>query len=227
MRDVAAHTIAYLGQSAARLMMNMVRTRFDIDRLNAKGLRYNAGLAPEQLIRLMRQGVRPSGAAALYGGRVALIECLIHQQDIRRPLGQLRTIPEERLRVSLNYARVSPVIAGARRTRGARLVATDMDWSAGHGPEVRGPRIRRGSPAGVMANLAELELELGRERRVASRESRRMRQFPAMKPVKLTAERQEQLPPACSDWRTRSRISGCFGIGRATAHRYLAQCAKD
>jgi uncharacterized protein (TIGR03083 family) len=137
-RDVAAHTIAYLGQSRARLMMNMVRTRFDIDRLNAKGLRDNAGLAREQLIRLMRQGVRPSGAAALYGGRVALIECLIHQQDIRRPLGQLRTIPEERLRVSLNYARFSPVIAGARRTRGARLVATDMDWSAGHGLEVRG-----------------------------------------------------------------------------------------
>ncbi|MCV7227994.1 maleylpyruvate isomerase family mycothiol-dependent enzyme [Mycolicibacterium komossense] len=137
-RDVVAHTIAYLGQSRARLIMNMVRTRFDIDRLNAKGLRDSAGLAPEQLIRLMHQGGRPSGAAALYGGRVALIECLIHQQDIRRPLGLLRTIPEERLRVSLNFARFSPVIGGARRTHGARLVATDMDWSAGRGPEVRG-----------------------------------------------------------------------------------------
>ncbi|WP_454199288.1 maleylpyruvate isomerase family mycothiol-dependent enzyme [Nocardia sp. Marseille-Q1738] len=137
-RDVAAHTIAYLGQSRARLSINMIRTRFDIDRLNARGLRDYAALEPEQLIGLMRQGVEPSGAAALYGGRVALIECLIHQQDIRRPLGQLRTIPEERLQVSLSYARISPVIGGAHRTRGVRLRATDMNWSAGHGPEVRG-----------------------------------------------------------------------------------------
>jgi hypothetical protein len=91
-RDVAAHTIAYLGQSRTRLTINMVRTRFDIDLLNAKGLEGYAGLQPEPLIGLMRQGIEPTGAAALYGGRVALIECLIHQQDIRRPLGLLRTI---------------------------------------------------------------------------------------------------------------------------------------
>jgi uncharacterized protein (TIGR03083 family) len=137
-RDVAAHTIAYLGQSRNRLIVNMIRTRFDVDRLNARGIGDFAGAEPEQLITLMRRDVEPSGAAALYGGRVALIECLIHQQDVRRPLGQPRAIPEERLRVSLNYARISPVIAAARRTRGVRLVATDMEWSAGRGPDVRG-----------------------------------------------------------------------------------------
>jgi uncharacterized protein (TIGR03083 family) len=137
-RDVATHSIAYLGQSRTRLIVNMIHSRFDIDRLNARGVGDYAGLEPEELTELMRQGVEPSGAAALYGGRVALIECLIHQQDIRRPLGQPRTIPEDRLRVSLNYARISPVIGGARRTRGVRLVASDMDWSAGRGPEIRG-----------------------------------------------------------------------------------------
>jgi uncharacterized protein (TIGR03083 family) len=137
-RDVAAHTIAYLGQSHIRLILNMIQSRFDVDRLNARGVVDRAGLAAEELTNLMRRDAEPSGAAALYGGRVALIECLIHQQDIRRPLGRLRTIPEERLRVSLNYARISPVIGGARRTRGVRLVANDMDWSAGDGPEVRG-----------------------------------------------------------------------------------------
>ena len=38
----------------------------------------------------------------------------------------------------MNYARISPVIGAAGRTRGVRLVATDMEWSAGHGPEVHG-----------------------------------------------------------------------------------------
>jgi DNA invertase Pin-like site-specific DNA recombinase len=45
--------------------------------------------------------------------------------------------------------------------------------------------------AAIMATLAELELELGKERRAASRESRRTRQLPATKPPKLTPERRE------------------------------------
>lgn len=137
-RDVVTHTVAYLGQSRKLLLINMIRARGDVDRINADQLRKQAGRSPARLVELMRQGAEPSGAAALYRGRVGLIECLIHQQDIRRPLEQPRAIPDERLRVSLDYARVSPVIGGARRTRGVRLVATDMDWSAGHGPEVRG-----------------------------------------------------------------------------------------
>jgi len=136
--DVATHTIAYLDQSRIRLAMNMVRARFDVDRLNVSGLADREGLTPEQCVDAMRHGVEPSGAAALYGGRVALIECLIHQQDIRRPLGLPRSIPKERLRASMNYARISPVIGAASRTRGVRLVATDMAWSAGHGPEIHG-----------------------------------------------------------------------------------------
>jgi DNA invertase Pin-like site-specific DNA recombinase len=47
--------------------------------------------------------------------------------------------------------------------------------------------------AAIMATLAELELELGRERHAASRESRRSRRLPATKPPKLTPDRQDQL----------------------------------
>lgn len=135
-RDVAAHTVAYLGQNRRRLLVNMIRVRGDVDRLNEQALRDGACLQPAELVALMHRGVEPAGAAALYGGRVALIECLIHQQDIRRPLRLPRTIPAAHLGVSLNYARLSPVIGGARRSRGVRLIATDMDWAVGRGPEV-------------------------------------------------------------------------------------------
>ncbi|MBF6061954.1 maleylpyruvate isomerase family mycothiol-dependent enzyme [Nocardia terpenica] len=137
-RDVVAHTIAYLAQSRIGLLANMTRSRWDVNRLNATALRTYAETAPTHLVGLMRRHADPSGAGALYGGRVALIECLIHQQDIRRPLGMPRMIPEQRLRVSLSYARISPVIGGSRRTRGVRLVATDISWSTGRGPEVHG-----------------------------------------------------------------------------------------
>lgn len=135
--DVVAHTIAYLGQTRMGLVAAMLAARGQIDRLNESALRTAAG--PDELRGLMRAGVDPSGAGALYGCRVALIECLIHQQDIRRPLGLPRIIPAGTLRASLTFARVSPVIGGAWRTRGLRLIATDLDWSAGHGPAIRGP----------------------------------------------------------------------------------------
>ncbi|UXA17644.1 maleylpyruvate isomerase family mycothiol-dependent enzyme [Mycobacterium sp. SMC-4] len=138
-RDVAAHTIGYLDQGVGALLRRMIVARGDVDRVNGALHPTVATLPESDLVDRMRRGARPAGAGALYGSRVALIECLIHQQDIRRPLGLLRPISGDALRVALTYARVSPVIGGARRTRGVRLVATDLDWSAGRGPDVAGP----------------------------------------------------------------------------------------
>ncbi|MCV7253131.1 maleylpyruvate isomerase family mycothiol-dependent enzyme [Mycobacterium hackensackense] len=136
-RDVATHTIAYLGQGRIALARNMFAARWDVGRLNANALARLGSVQPGRLIELMRRA-EPTGAGALYGGRVALIECLVHQQDIRRPLRMPRAVDPEALRAALAFARISPVIRGARRTRGLRLVATDLDWAAGRGPEVRG-----------------------------------------------------------------------------------------
>lgn len=138
-RDVVAHTTAYLGQTRVGLTAAMLAARGQVDRLNESARRTSSGLSPDQLRAQMRAGVDPSGAGALYGCRVALIECLIHQQDIRRPLGLPRIIAAEPLLSALAFARVSPVIGGARRTRGLRLIATDLDWSAGRGLEIHGP----------------------------------------------------------------------------------------
>ena len=76
--------------------------------------------------------------------------------------------------------------------------------------------------AAIMATLAELELELGRERRAASRQSRRARQLPATKPAKLSPERQEQLRRLAATGEPIRELAAAFGIGRATAYRYLA-----
>lgn len=76
--------------------------------------------------------------------------------------------------------------------------------------------------AAIMATLAELELELGRERRAASRESRRSRSLPATKPHKLSADRQQQLHRLAATGEPVRELASAFGIGRATAYRYLA-----
>lgn len=77
--------------------------------------------------------------------------------------------------------------------------------------------------AAIMATLAELELELGRERRSASRESLRARSLPATKPPKLSPDRQEQLRRLAATGEPVGELAKCFGIGRATAYRYLSR----
>ena len=76
--------------------------------------------------------------------------------------------------------------------------------------------------AAIMATLAELELELGRERRAASRESRRSRSLPATKPHKLSADRQQLLHRLAATGEPVRELASAFGISRATAYRYLA-----
>ncbi|TPG28116.1 recombinase family protein [Mycolicibacterium hodleri] len=87
--------------------------------------------------------------------------------------------------------------------------------------------IDTGTPTGravaaIMATLAELELELGRERRAASRDSRRARRLPATKPAKLALERQEQLRRLAETGEPVHELAKAFGISRATAYRYLS-----
>jgi hypothetical protein len=40
---------------------------------------------------------------------------------------------------ALSFARFAPPIGAFWRARGLRLVASDLGWAAGRGPEVRGP----------------------------------------------------------------------------------------
>ncbi|WP_162563837.1 helix-turn-helix domain-containing protein, partial [Mycolicibacterium mucogenicum] len=55
--------------------------------------------------------------------------------------------------------------------------------------------------------------------------SRRARQLPATKPHKLSVERQEQLRRLAATGEPVGELAAAFGIGRATAYRYIAQNA--
>ncbi|BBY57656.1 maleylpyruvate isomerase family mycothiol-dependent enzyme [Mycolicibacterium sarraceniae] len=138
-RDVAAHAIAYLDRTRSGFTAALAKNRFNLDRLNAADVHSLLPCPPARIVGIMRAHAKPQGVGSGFGSRVALVECMIHQQDIRRPLNLPRAIPAERLRAALEFAKVAPLIRGGWYTRGARLVATDFDWSTGSGPEVRGP----------------------------------------------------------------------------------------
>ena len=137
-RDVVAHVIGYDPLSRVQLMRRMAKGLVTRGGANAVGVADYADKSPEELTALVRQYAVPQGLTSGFGGRIALTDGMIHQQDIRRPLGISRTIPPDRLRTALDFSTWSPRILGAVRARGVRLVATDLDWFHGRGPEVRG-----------------------------------------------------------------------------------------
>jgi uncharacterized protein (TIGR03083 family) len=137
-REVAIHTVSYDELSTAGLVRRFLKGRLSTDRINAVGVADYADRTPEQIVAMIRANFEPHGLTGGFGGRIALTDGMIHQQDIRRSLGMPRTIDPERLHTALDFARFAPTIRGAWRARGIRLRATDIDWAYGDGPEVRG-----------------------------------------------------------------------------------------
>ena len=136
--DVVAHVLSYEELGPRQLAARFARGSFRFGRVNAVGLREYAGRSPAELTDLLRRHLTPTGLTAGLGGAIALTDGLIHHQDIRRPLGLPRAVPAERVRPALRTALFAPVLLGVLRVGDVRLVATDLDWSFGRGPEVRG-----------------------------------------------------------------------------------------
>lgn len=107
-RDVVAHMFSYEGLGPIGLVGRFLRGGVLPDRVNAAGVAALADHTPEQLLALVRHHQQPRGLTAGFGGRIALTDGVIHHQDIRRPLGLPRTIPAERMRTVLDFARTAP-----------------------------------------------------------------------------------------------------------------------
>jgi uncharacterized protein (TIGR03083 family) len=100
------------------------------------------------------------GISKLIRTKSGFLDHLIHNQDIRRPTGKPRTIPEARLRRALHLVctEATPLFSPKRNVAGLKLSATDIDWTAGDGPVVQGPgEAIVLAAAGRKAALADLE----------------------------------------------------------------------
>ena len=77
--------------------------------------------------------------------------------------------------------------------------------------------------AGVLASLAELELELGRERRAAAREARRGRGQFIGRPKALDKSKSALARRMHASGESASTIAATLGVSRATVYRVLAE----
>lgn len=138
--DVATHVTAYDGMGIFQLAGGMLGNRLSIGRWNQQLIDAAKDKAPEEIYEALSRPVAGNWAIRLVGADDFLADALIHQEDIRRPLGILREIPEERLVAVLERVVAHEFSVGGRhRAKGLRLEAIDIDWSHGEGPEVCGP----------------------------------------------------------------------------------------
>ncbi|MBC2638663.1 MULTISPECIES: hypothetical protein [unclassified Rhodococcus (in: high G+C Gram-positive bacteria)] len=109
--------------------------------MNALGVADLADRTTDELVDSMRLHAEPSGLPAGFGGMIGLVDGMIHQQDIRRPLAIPRTIPQDRLRAALEFARFASLI----RPGAATHSATSPAPASRHSPPVSAPDRKPGT----------------------------------------------------------------------------------
>lgn len=140
--DVVAHIVASSGTTRLGFAWEFARARFDFDRFTANGVERERGGTPAQTLDRLRAVVdRTVTPPAPLDSR--LVEMIVHGEDIRRPLGLTREYPEQAVLDALRLQlRTTASFGGGKElTAGLTLVAGDADFTAGSGPEVRGPLL--------------------------------------------------------------------------------------
>jgi uncharacterized protein (TIGR03083 family) len=141
-RDVLAHlTAGAQGAFGVRTISGgMLRHGFNYNRWVAADGQVRGRQDPAVVLQVLRNAA--ANRNALAGARPVrgLMHVLVHGQDICRPLGIKRDLPEAHLLAVADFVKDDVHIFGAKkRIAGLKLAATDMDWSHGDGPEVTGP----------------------------------------------------------------------------------------
>lgn len=152
-RDVVAHLL-WDTITVRRYLWVAAKYRWP-DRINQHYVDESRNLSVDELIACFESILGGGWLSSLMTGGM-LSDLVVHQQDIRRPLNKPRTVEPNRLLHTLNHP--NRWVYPRRVMKGLRLVATDIDWAHGSGPEVRG----RGEAlalivAGRSAPLQELD----------------------------------------------------------------------
>jgi len=118
-----------------------IRARGSFHRVNHDiAVRHAARPPTTDIVAELRRYADSRRLPVMTNYRNILFDVLVHAQDIAIPLGREYPMPSEAARVGADrvWTMGWPFWA-RRRLRGLRLVAGDIDWSAGAGTELRGP----------------------------------------------------------------------------------------
>jgi uncharacterized protein (TIGR03083 family) len=139
-REVVAHMTMAARYSEEQFMAELKRCGFDFTRLSNEIAARDASLPSDELIENLRSEVMQRWAPPGGGYHGALNHVVIHGLDVTVPLGAARLAPDQTIRVILDDLTQGDVNARfGIDIAGRHLQATDLDWSFGAGPMLRGP----------------------------------------------------------------------------------------
>ncbi|MBJ8341470.1 maleylpyruvate isomerase family mycothiol-dependent enzyme [Antrihabitans sp. YC3-6] len=139
-RDVVTHIALGTQFDYGTAVVEIIRARGSFNRLVHDSAVRRAERPIEQLVEELRRAVdsrrRPPGTTHLD----PLADVLVHTQDIALPLGRCIDMPTDAATKAATHVWDSGFPHRARRRfSGLALAATDVEWSRGAGPELRGP----------------------------------------------------------------------------------------
>jgi len=143
-RDVISHMCVGYTTPMPAMFVKVARRGFNVPKASLEeSVAFATDHSPAEILAVFDavhgDNVR-KGIAKVIKPTEGLVDHVIHHQDIRRPLGRPRVVPEDRLVAALGVIPGLGGFVGAKkRVAGLRLVATDVEWSEGQGPEVSGP----------------------------------------------------------------------------------------
>ncbi|MFN8051762.1 MAG: maleylpyruvate isomerase family mycothiol-dependent enzyme [Acidimicrobiales bacterium] len=138
-RDVLGHVAWVAVTPPIEVAREMLFGGLHIHQVIADQGRVYGSLDTETLLERLAAGVGSQFTSPTITPASLLADTIVHHQDIRRALDLPRIIDPAPLRVALDrYTGVNSFTGGKKRTRGLRLIAIDVGWSHGSGPEVHG-----------------------------------------------------------------------------------------
>jgi len=139
--QVAAHLATYLRFGQLKILACMLAYAGNFAPGNQKLASWYARRSTAELTGLLRRHAASKTTPPRSGYDPILTDLVLHDLDVRVPLGISREIPEERLAVVFHHlgSAPGPGFAVGDRLRSLRFETTDTGWTAGKGAAVCGP----------------------------------------------------------------------------------------
>ncbi|MFJ5730741.1 maleylpyruvate isomerase family mycothiol-dependent enzyme [Streptomyces paradoxus] len=138
-RDVAAHLTIAARFSHGQVVREMIRARGNWNRMIHDSAVREGALPVAEIAANLRSIVGSRRLAPTTSPREPLLDLLAHGQDIALALGRTRRMPPAAARDAADRVWTMRVPPRPWPLPKARLVATDIEFTRGAGPEVRGP----------------------------------------------------------------------------------------
>lgn len=142
-QEVAAHLAWAPVDRPLAVAGGFLRARLDVNRLNDVNARRWAQRGPTAILEQLRANATRGDTPFGVPWPAPLVDAVVHELDVRRPLGRPGTLPEPVFCLVADFLLAArwplPILVGGnpqRRVGGVRLRATGTSWACGDGPDV-------------------------------------------------------------------------------------------